>query len=142
MALPAGPSACLHMTTVNSCWERFRLPGFLLKCFSASVLGLSGTGDRREKWQKSYIKSLSFQESDFLPFFQENKEFWQRLQRCWQLIPLSRHSDDSCAGPRGSPALLSGTLQGLLHVGCVFIVDVRILASCPSLTTSSQRLEL
>lgn len=135
---------------MSSCWlpshrpqrlpARFQLPGFLLKCFNASVLRLSGTGEGREKWQKSYIKSLSFQESDFLPFFQENKDLWQRLQRCWPLIPLSHHSDGLLCWPQRQPCVALWNSAGIVE--CPFIVDVRNLASCPSLTTSSQCLEL
>lgn len=80
-------------------------------------------------------------ESDFPPFFQENKAFGEGCGAAGSSSLLIIVEMISCVGPRGSPCAAPWTLWGLLGAGCLFVVDVRILASCPYLTTSSRHLE-
>lgn len=87
------------------------------------------------------LKSPLSQYSDFPPFFQENKDFDKGCRDIGSSSLWITTEMISCVGPRGSLVLLPGTLWVLLSVGCLCVVDVRILASCPYLTTSSQPLK-
>lgn len=139
--LPAPLSACTRQP-LTAVGRAFNCLASYCSVSTPVFQGLAVQEKEERNGKRVNLKSPLSRYSDFHPFFQENKDFDKGCRdiigssSLWITIGMI-----SCVGPRGSLVLFSGTLWVLLNVGCLFVVDVRILASCPYLTTSSQPLE-